>query len=276
MDYLSNEEEKVMIAALEKVERLERAKKTASSVSRKMAKFMVYFAHRAARQQTERSEEAGVACEPSESNHSSPDQGVTRKRRKPEIMESDVSSEDEEEQKAARKSQPNQGKGVSCEFGCGKAFTDRNKMKQHLRRVHVPRQHACERCTKTFKSQSNLKRHMRSTGLCAAKRQRKDDMAGEEPNTSAATTPDESSSDYADLLTEAAKADRSIVEDGVEIGGGEDNREDDVLDEDPLIMTEEMLREMRDMMCDLYKNNWGLFVLIIADITGYKMSIILG
>ncbi|KAJ8048837.1 hypothetical protein HOLleu_01309 [Holothuria leucospilota] len=133
-------------------------------------------------------------------------------------------------------------------------------MKQHLRRVHVARKHAWERCRKIFKSQSNLKRHARPGGPCEAKRRRKGEVAdqsGEQPHTSAATTPDESSSESEHVHTEAPEAIQSNKEDGVETGGGDDNREDDVLEEDPLIMTEEVRREMADMMCDVYEKNCG-------------------
>ncbi|KAJ8040444.1 Bcl-2-related protein A1 [Holothuria leucospilota] len=63
-----------------------------------------------------------------------------------------------------------------------------------------------------------------------------------------------------------------VLEDGVENHEGDDN----VLEEDPRATTEEARREMGDMMCDVYENNWGQFVLIIVDITGCKTSIILG
>ncbi|KAJ8023389.1 hypothetical protein HOLleu_35819 [Holothuria leucospilota] len=106
---------------------------------------------------------------------------------------------------------------------------------------------------KTFKSQSNLKHHMRSTGPCAAKRQLKDEVADRQPNTSTATTPDESSSHYADSQVETAVAGLLVLEDGAENNGGDDN----ALEEDPIAITEEVRREMRDMMCNIYENNWG-------------------
>ncbi|KAJ8048836.1 hypothetical protein HOLleu_01308 [Holothuria leucospilota] len=95
---MSKEEEEIMLAALEKVERLERARKQQAAFREKWA----------ARQQTEHSEEVGVAGEPAAANQSSPDdEGVTRKRGKP-GNESDVSSEGgEEQQNAARESEPN-------------------------------------------------------------------------------------------------------------------------------------------------------------------------
>ncbi|KAJ8034220.1 hypothetical protein HOLleu_20963 [Holothuria leucospilota] len=226
MDYLSSEEEELMMAALDRVERLERAKKQQAAFREKWA----------ARQRPERSEEGGMAGEPSQSNQFSPtsekleeaklrDEGVARKRRNPE-NEFDVSCEDEEEQNAARESHPNPGKG------------------------------------------SNLKHHMRPGGSCAAKRQRLEEVpdrsgepaSGEQSGSSTVTTgpPYESSTESENSRIESVEANRSVVEDrGLEIGGGEDNRENDVLKEDPIAITEEVRREMRDMMCDMYEKNWG-------------------
>ncbi|KAJ8039835.1 hypothetical protein HOLleu_13962 [Holothuria leucospilota] len=157
-----------------------------------------------------------MAGEPSQSNQSSHTsekleaiklgvECVEGKRRNPE-NEFDISREDEREQRAARKSHPNRGKGVPCEYGCGKAFADRQKMKQHLWRVHNQTRSVTYAVRRTVCGQKATK-----GGRCGPSK----------PCTSVITMADESSSAYADPLTEAAEGNRSIVEDGVEIGGGE-------------------------------------------------------
>ncbi|KAJ8019101.1 MDS1 and EVI1 complex locus protein [Holothuria leucospilota] len=255
--YTSKEEEELMIAALEKVERLERAKKQQTAFREKWA----------ARQQVERSAEGSTTSPPQIDYPKSNDPSslpenvvavnvsevglVVGSKRKYSETDPGISAETDPGTSAEVEEDPNPtgnghsdlDKEVRCEWGCGKAFADRNKMKQHLRRVHVTRKHACERCRKTFKTKSHLKRHAQSGGPCDTKRQRLEeevpDLSGEQPGPSTTTSVlYESSSELEDARTEAEDAKLLMVEDGVEIGGGEEKREDDVLKEDPLTITE--------------------------------------
>ncbi|XP_071810613.1 uncharacterized protein [Apostichopus japonicus] len=170
MENLSEHEETLMVAALERAERVERAR-----IQRE--EFLKRWANR---QSTDKSVE-----HPSTSNDSPVTQPpppidpivVIRPapiHRSPHGLAkiTPLTSPTENPNTPQNRLTAIENKQFECKNRCGKYFSTRRKMMRHVKAVHVPHALTCERCKTKFKTRSNLNRHHRQRrGFCNAKKE---------------------------------------------------------------------------------------------------------